>query len=117
MEIQRRRPGFIAWPCIRRCAGQGKNDAIKKNHESIEEQDYVLRQNAENQNAQLDGLYEQVAKLNEVERSLKLMMIDGYSYREISNVLGISESHVGVRLNRIKRRLTEQSRLVKVNGI
>ena len=89
----------------------------KKNQESIEERHYALRQNVENQNTQLDWLYEQIAKLNEVDRSLTLMMIDGHSYREISNALGISESHVGVRLNRIKKRLTEQSRLVKANGI
>jgi RNA polymerase sigma-70 factor, ECF subfamily len=89
----------------------------QKHHESIEERDYALRPNSGNQNAQLDWLYEQIAKLNEVDRSLTLMMIDGYSYAEISKALGITESLVGVRLNRIKKRFTEQSKTIKENGI
>jgi RNA polymerase sigma-70 factor, ECF subfamily len=36
------------------------------------------------------------------------MHLDGLSYREMGEVLGISENHVGVRLHRIRRQLTEQ---------
>jgi RNA polymerase sigma-70 factor, ECF subfamily len=36
------------------------------------------------------------------------MHLDGLSYREMSEVLGISENHVGVKLNRIRSRLAEQ---------
>ena len=35
-------------------------------------------------NAQLDWLYEQMAKLDEVERSLMLLWLDGFTYREIA---------------------------------
>jgi RNA polymerase sigma-70 factor, ECF subfamily len=35
------------------------------------------------------------------------LYLDDLSYREISEVLGISESNVGVKLNRVKRALSE----------
>jgi len=54
----------------------------------------------------VDWLYEQIATLAPIDRSLALLMLDGLSYREISGTLGLSESNVGVRLNRIKKQLT-----------
>jgi RNA polymerase sigma-70 factor (ECF subfamily) len=48
-----------------------------------------------------------LAALSEAERSIALLYLDERSYREIADVLGISESNVGVRLNRVKKRLME----------
>jgi RNA polymerase sigma-70 factor (ECF subfamily) len=56
----------------------------------------------------LAQLYSAIQDLKPVDRSLILMSLDDLSYREISEVLGISESNVGVRLNRIKERLTQK---------
>jgi RNA polymerase sigma-70 factor (ECF subfamily) len=36
---------------------------------------------------------------------LVVLYLDGFTYREISEVVGISESDVGVSLNRIKKDL------------
>ncbi len=55
-------------------------------------------------------LYEQIQKLDEVDRSLCLLMLDGFSYKEMASIVGISESYVGVKINRIKKHLTEQSK-------
>jgi len=52
---------------------------------------------------------EQIARFDVIDRSLTLMMLDGYTYAEISASLGLTESNVGVKLNRIKKRLTEKS--------
>lgn len=60
-------------------------------------------------NDRLDWLYDQIAKLNEADRSITLLMLDGFSYKEMSGILGISETYVGVKINRIKKHLTEQS--------
>jgi len=59
-------------------------------------------------NPQLEWLYEQISLLDEIDRSLTLLMLDGFSYREIGDTTGISQNYVGVKLNRIKKRLTEQ---------
>ena len=55
-------------------------------------------------------LYEEIAQLNKVDRSLTLLLLDGFSYKEMSKILGISESNVGVKINRIKKHLTTKSR-------
>ena len=53
----------------------------------------------------LDWLYAQIAQLDEVDRSLALLMLDGFSYRETAGILGITENHVGMKISRIKMAL------------
>ena len=53
-------------------------------------------------------LYAAIRQLPKADASLALMHLDGLSYREMSEVLGISENHVGVKLNRIRNQLAEQ---------
>jgi RNA polymerase sigma-70 factor (ECF subfamily) len=55
----------------------------------------------------LAHLYAAIHKLRPADRSLILMSLDGLSYREMADVLGLSESNVGARLNRIKQQLTQ----------
>ena len=52
-------------------------------------------------------LYAAIRQLKPVDRSLILLSLDGLSYREMAEVLGLSESNVGVKLNRIKIQLTQ----------
>lgn len=94
-----------------------KERKYRDQHETLSEHETVLRQNVKTLHPRLEWLYDQISKLNEVDRSLTLMMIDGYSYREIADTLGLTESNVGVRLNRIKKGLTEQSNLEENYGI
>jgi RNA polymerase sigma-70 factor (ECF subfamily) len=56
----------------------------------------------------INRLYEAIRVLPEVDRTLTLLYLDEVSYREMAEVLGLSESNVGVRLNRIKKRLAEE---------
>ena len=44
-------------------------------------------------------------RLPPAKRALVVLYLDGFSYREIAEVVGISESNVGVSLNRIKKDL------------
>lgn len=53
----------------------------------------------------LDWIYEQIAELDEVNRSLALLMLDGFSYRDMSEILGLTETNIGVKINRIKTTL------------
>ncbi len=55
----------------------------------------------------LAELYSGIRKLKAVDRSLILLALDGLSYREMAEVLGLSESNVGVKLNRIRNQLSE----------
>ncbi len=56
----------------------------------------------------LEWIYARIAELDEVNRSLALLMLDGFSYRDMSQIVGLGESNVGVRINRIKAALAAQ---------
>lgn len=53
----------------------------------------------------VDQLYAAIRALPAGKRALVVLYLDGFTYREIAEVVGISESNVGVSLNRIKRQL------------
>ena len=42
------------------------------------------------------------------DRALVTLWLEELSYAQISEVTGLSESHVGVRLHRIRKRLAEE---------
>ncbi len=65
----------------------------------------------------VEWLYEQIRELNEVDRSLTLLLLDGFSYKEMAAMLGITENYVGVKINRIKAHLTSKSREEIGNGV
>gem|GEM_PF-4394697 len=55
----------------------------------------------------LEMLYEEIRGMDDLNRSIILRHLDGFSYREISESLGISISNVGVLINMIKVKLIE----------
>lgn len=55
----------------------------------------------------IEWLYDKISELPPIDRSVTLMMLDGVSYREMSETLGISEGNVGVRIHRIKKKLIQ----------
>jgi len=44
-------------------------------------------------------------KLTEIEKAILLLYLDEKSYEEMSEIMGITNSNVGARLNRIKSKL------------
>jgi RNA polymerase sigma-70 factor (ECF subfamily) len=55
----------------------------------------------------LARLYAAIRELPQVERTLIVLSLDGLSYREMSEISGLTENHVGVGLNRARRKLSE----------
>jgi RNA polymerase sigma-70 factor, ECF subfamily len=60
------------------------------------------------ENEIVERLYTAIRQLPKVDASLALMHLDGLSYSEMAEVLGISENYVGVKLNRIRKELADQ---------
>jgi RNA polymerase sigma factor (sigma-70 family) len=54
----------------------------------------------------LDRLYAAIRQLRPVDRSLILLALDGVPHSEIGRVQGLSETNVGVRLNRARKRIS-----------
>lgn len=55
--------------------------------------------------AQLWQLYSAIKSLGEVDRAVVMLYLEDLSYKEIADILGLTEDNVGVKLNRIKTKL------------
>lgn len=53
-------------------------------------------------------LEEFLGSLGEIDRAVFLLYLEDLSYLEISEVTGLTESHVGVRINRLKKSFTQR---------
>ena len=54
-----------------------------------------------------EQLYHALEKLKATEKALVMLYLEEKNYKEISEIIGISENNVGVRLNRIKKKLRQ----------
>lgn len=63
-------------------------------------------------NESVQFLLNAISHLDEINKSVILLYLDGMSYKEIAEIIGISESNAGVRINRsrslLKKTLKEQ---------
>jgi RNA polymerase sigma-70 factor (ECF subfamily) len=66
----------------------------------------ITSEEAQHNDRLVDRLYAAIRALPPAKRALVVLYLDGFSYREIADVVGISESNVGVSLNRIKNELS-----------
>lgn len=83
----------------------------------FENVEHLLQKNKRQRDERLDWLFEEIGKLDKIDRSLCLLMLEGFTYREMSDILGITESNVGVKIHRIKKHLIEQSEEYDHHGI
>ena len=54
---------------------------------------------------QIEKLYQGIRQLNESDRAIVLLYLEDKSYKEMSEILGISVTNVGVKVNRLKEKL------------
>ena len=88
----------------------------RRRNDSMETREPVLAVATPDPDPRLEWLYDEIRKLDDVDRSLTLLLFDGLSYREIADTLGLSENNVGVRIHRIKRRLTAKRAAEEPHG-
>jgi len=70
----------------------------------------VLKESDTSDDNRVAWLYAEIRELNEIDRSITLLLLDGLSYREMSEIMGISESNIGVKIHRIKRQLVNNAK-------
>jgi RNA polymerase sigma-70 factor, ECF subfamily len=57
--------------------------------------------------ARLDWLYAAINSLKPLDRTICLLYLDGISYREMSEIVGLTEDNIGIRVHRCKQQLTQ----------
>ena len=65
----------------------------------------LTTETSDRRDPRLEWLYREIAQLKDVDRSVALLLLEGFSYKEIAAIVGITESNVGVKINRIKSAL------------
>lgn len=58
------------------------------------------------ENGKLATLYDAISELNASEKAIITMYLEDFSYSEIAFVTDITKNYVGVKLNRIKKKLS-----------
>lgn len=87
-----------------RGAGNPKRQALSLDELGIDPVDATSQDEPDPRVAQLRRFIDQLDPLN---RALLLLYLDERSHRDIAEVLGISESNVGTKINRLKQRVRE----------
>lgn len=71
-------------------------------HESIAMEDF------QDSNQNLSLLHQFLNELKDLDKALMLLYLESKSYNEISEILGISETNVATKINRIKKVLKQK---------
>ena len=105
----RNQSAFSTW--LYRVALNTAIDIIRKQnlqpvHTELSKIDYNKPDNEHNlEPEKKDILYQAISHLSDVEKAIIILYLEDYNYKEISEIIGISESNTGVRINRIKTQL------------
>lgn len=54
---------------------------------------------------QVDMLYQSIRRLKEIDRAIILLYLEEKSYKEMAEILGMSVTNIGAKINRIKTQL------------
>jgi RNA polymerase sigma-70 factor (ECF subfamily) len=77
----------------------------RKPRTELEEAPLPTAENEAFANEDLRLLYGAIRRLAEADRALILLYLEEKSYKEMAEILGTNTSHIGVKINRIKKRL------------
>lgn len=83
----------------------------------LDDVELILQHRTPQIDDRLEWLYEEIHKLDEIDRSIALLLLDDYSYKEMAAILGITESNVGVKINRMKTYLISKAKKYDHHGI
>ncbi len=86
------------------CLSQARRDKRRVPTSSLDTLDFAeYVSNVEKE--QIELLYQAIRKLKESDRAVVLLYLENKSYKEIADILGMTVSNVGVKVNRLKNQL------------
>lgn len=60
------------------------------------------------QEERIAELYGHISKLNDIEKGIMLLLLEGKKYEEIAEITGFSRTAIGTRISRIKDKIKKQ---------
>ncbi|MDX2245924.1 MAG: RNA polymerase sigma factor [Bacteroidia bacterium] len=77
----------------------------QKKHRETTEYVNELKETTYPEKNEIDVLMEKISLLKSADRAIVGLYLEGYPYKEIAEILGMTTSNVGVKINRIKAEL------------
>lgn len=79
----------------------------------LQELSFIQNSIPEHTPSRLDILFDKelqsaISSLDKLDKALVMLYLDEKSYKEIAEIMNLSESNVGVKINRIKKKLKEK---------
>lgn len=81
-----------------------KYERHQKDKIELESIDFKLS-GEDSKSAEYEQLYYCISQLPETEKSIIILFLEDLPYKEIAEIIGISENHVAVKIKRIKNKL------------
>lgn len=72
---------------------------------SLEKSTEIAVEMADDLEEEISFLYQAINNLTKIDKAIVLLYLEEYNYEEMADILGISSVNVGVKINRIKKRL------------
>lgn len=91
-----------------------KSRTTSINESIFQEIESVNIPDEENENRSL--LHAFIQQLDEFNREILILYLDDYSYKEIAAIVGITESNIGTKINRIKKKMQENFSTLNKNN-
>lgn len=88
-----------------------RNDCKHKYKKVTIDASFISLSNFESESEQDENivmLYQFIERLDEMDKALILLYFDNNKYKDIVEILGITETNVATKISRIKKRLKEQ---------
>jgi len=83
-----------------------RKQSLRPWHSELSKSEYNVAESDTNiESDHRDQLYEAINQLTHIDKAIILLHFEDYNYKEIGDIMGISESNAGVRINRIKHQL------------
>lgn len=83
-----------------------KNNRKPLHHGLTKAQNSIAETSSERLDIIFDkALQDAIVGLGKVDKALVMLYLDEKTYKEISEIMGLSENNVGVKINRIKKKL------------
>lgn len=71
---------------------------------------HLASDHSEEKRDKKDQLFFLIKHLDEIDRAIISLHLDGYNNKEVAEITGLKSNHVGVKLHRIKEKLIEKMR-------
>jgi RNA polymerase sigma-70 factor, ECF subfamily len=84
---------------------KNRNDSLFVSLNDFKKEDIFPWLTEQDNSSELDVLYNCIDELNEINKAIILLYLDGNSHDGISEIMGISKTNVGTRISRIKEQI------------